>query len=106
MIFTKVNFVSAKMAADRRTTAQSLTTPVTRAVRALVREMTRKTERFRTKVHMQFKKSIRGGKFQEPLESILGFSRNIHGTNRHSALHQKKKENQIRKIKNKKYHEQ
>jgi hypothetical protein len=97
MILTKVNFVSAKMAADRRTTAQSLTTPVTRAVKALVRDITRKTERFRTKVHMQFKKSVRGGKFQEALESILGFSRNIHGTNRHSALHHIKNENSYQK---------
>ena len=85
-MFMKVSFVSAKIAAESSTTLQSLTTPVTRAVSALVREITRKTDRLSTNVHMQFKNSVTGGKFHEILASIFGFSKNNQGMNRQKAL--------------------
>jgi hypothetical protein len=88
-MFIKVSFLSAKIAAGRRTTDQSLTTPVTRAVSALVRDMTRKTDRLSMNVHMQFKNNVNGGKFHETLSSIFGFSNNNQGIKRHRALQEK-----------------
>jgi hypothetical protein len=88
-MFMKVSFVSAKIAAESSTTLQSLTTPVTRAVNALVREITRKTDRLSTKVHMQFKNNVTGGKFHETLASIFGFSKNNQGMKRQKALQEK-----------------
>ena len=88
-MFMKVSCVSVKMAADSKTTDQSLTTPVTRAVSALVRDMTRKTDILSTKVHRQFKNNVNGGKFHEILSSIFGFSKNNQGIKRHTALQEK-----------------
>jgi hypothetical protein len=70
-MFIKLSFVSAKIAADRRTTDQSLTSPLTRAVSALVRDMTRKTASLSMNVHMQFKNNVKGGKFHETLSCAV-----------------------------------
>lgn len=81
-----VNFVSANRTADSKTTTQSLTTPATRMVKALVCVITRKTDKFRAKVQRQLRISKTGGKFHGPCSSIFDFSRNIHGRNKQSAL--------------------
>lgn len=86
-----VNFTSANKRADSKTTTQSLTTPATRIVKALVCVITRKTERLRAKVHRELSTSITGGKFHDSRSSIFGFSRKIHGMSRQRALHQSNK---------------
>ena len=81
--------MSANRTADSKTTTQSFTTPATRMVRALVWEITRKTERLSAKVQSELSASTTGGKFHVPWASIFGFSRKIHGMKRQRALHRK-----------------
>lgn len=81
-----VSFVSANKRADNNTTTQSLTTPATRMVKALVCVITRKTDKLSAKVHKELRVSTMGGKFHDPRASIFGFSKKIHGISRQRAL--------------------